>query len=585
MSRRGLLVVIAAGVAALAAAMAARFTHPHDPVSTLRVNGGAYSGVFVEDVLYSAVWLAAGLVAWRRRPENRVGALMTLVGFAWLAPWVLVGGGRLGFGLAALVDELVFALGVHLFLAFPRGYLTTRSERVVVAIMYVDATLIQGAALLARDFTTANCASCPPNPFLVRSQPELANALVTLTRAVALGVAVAVVIILARRWRTASAPARRVLGPVVWSSMLVAASFAVTFALTSPYEGGSWVGLLGALSAVLVPVAFLVGVLRTRLQLAAVGELVVELVRPHRPAELRGMLARALGDPSLDIAFWLPEARRYVDADGEPVPAPQSGAGRGVSVLSHDGEPLAALDYDASLLDDPTLVDHVAAVARLALENSRLQAELRARLLEVRESRSRLVAATDAERRRIERNLHDGAQQTLLALRLAVRLARNRTGGDPEALETQLAEIDAELKGALEELRALAQGVHPPILSEEGLEPALAALARRATIPTRVTCRCPGRLTAPVETAAYYVAAEALANVIKHAHASSVRIDVALTNRHAVVEVDDDGRGGADPLGSGLRGLRDRVEALDGTLEIDSDPGSGTRLRAQIPCA
>jgi signal transduction histidine kinase len=309
----------------------------------------------------------------------------------------------------------------------------------------------------------------------------------------------------------------------------------------------------------------------------------VELGRPHRPTELRDMLARALGDPSLQLAFWLPASGHYVDGEGRPVTPPRADDRRGATVLSHDGHPLAALGYDASLLEEPALVEGVAGAARLALENSRLQAELRARLLEVRESRTRIVAAADAERRRIERNLHDGAQQTLLAVRLAVRLARNRTGEGPEVLDDRLEEIDAELKGALEELRALAHGLHPPVLSEQGLEPALETLARRASLPVQVSCRCP-RLATAVETAVYYVAAEALANVIKHAHASGVRIDVALDDGHAVIAVDDDGDGGADPDGSGLRGLRDRVEALDGTFEITSGPTTGTRLRAEIPC-
>jgi signal transduction histidine kinase len=314
-----------------------------------------------------------------------------------------------------------------------------------------------------------------------------------------------------------------------------------------------------------------------------VADLVLKLDAAPEPAVLRDLLARALGDPSLQLAFWLPDREGYVDADGSPFQLPDD-ARRGVSVLRHDDEPLAALIYDPALLEDPKLLESVSAAARLALENSRLQAELRARLLEVRESRARLVSATDAERRRIERNLHDGAQQTLLGLRLAVRLARNRTDGDPGQLDAQLAEIDAELQAALEELRTLARGVHPAVLSDEGLEAALAALTRRATVPTMLRCECPDRLPAQVEAAAYYVAAEALANVHKHAGATSAQIAVAMDDGHATIEVSDDGRGGADPLGSGLRGLRDRVEALDGTLRIDSRDGAGTSVRAEIPC-
>ena len=183
MTRRMWLAGVAA-VLALAAAVAIRFTDAHDPVSTLRGNYDGHASGLIWDLVFSALWLAAGLFAWRRRPDNRVGPLMVLLGFAYLAPWVLIGFGRLGFGVAALVDELVYAIGAHLFLAFPTGRLTTRLERTVVAVMYIDATVIQAGALFARDFRTANCQLCPPNPFMIRSETELANALVTTTRAV-----------------------------------------------------------------------------------------------------------------------------------------------------------------------------------------------------------------------------------------------------------------------------------------------------------------------------------------------------------------------------------------------------------------
>ncbi len=341
------------------------------------------------------------------------------------------------------------------------------------------------------------------------------------------------------------------------------------------------VARLAGAAVATIPVAFLVGLLRTQLRRSAIGDVVVELAEPHSPTELRDVLARALGDPSLELVFWLSEAERFVDAEGRPAAEPTESHGRAVSTIEHEGVPLAALTYDASLLDDPELVHAVGAAARLALENSRLQAELRAQLLIVRDSRSRIVAAGDAERKRIERNLHDGAQQRLLAIRLAIRLAR-KAGRD--SLDDQLEAIDAELAGALDELRALARGLHPPILTEQGLGPALDTLARRAAIPVDVDVVPAGRMPAAVETAAYYVAAEGLANVVKHAGATHVRIAVGRSNGRAVVEVADDGSGLADAGGSGLRGLRDRVEALDGRLTVRSVPGAGTTLHAELPC-
>jgi signal transduction histidine kinase len=255
-----------------------------------------------------------------------------------------------------------------------------------------------------------------------------------------------------------------------------------------------------------------------------------------------------------------------------------------VTVLEHDGNPIAALVHDRSLLDDPELVQAVGAAASLALENARLQAELRAQLEEVRASRARIVSAGDAERRRLERDLHDGAQQRLLGVRLALQLARGRLADGGAVTDELLAEVDTEVVDALEELRVLARGIHRAILTEEGLAAALAALARRAPVPVELTV-CPQRLPAPVEATAYFVAAEALANVAKHANACRVAIEVTRRNGTLGVQVADDGVGGADPGGAGLRGLRDRVEALDGRLEIESPSGGGTRVSAAIPCA
>jgi signal transduction histidine kinase len=256
-----------------------------------------------------------------------------------------------------------------------------------------------------------------------------------------------------------------------------------------------------------------------------------------------------------------------------------------VTVLEREGNRLAALTHDRALAEEePELIEAVGAAASLALENARLQAELRAQLAEVRASRMRIIAAGDAERRRIERDLHDGAQQRLLGIRLALQLAHGKlaVGGAP--LDELLAQADAEVVGALEELRALARGIHPAILTDDGLAPALAALARRTPLPVDLSV-CSERLPPGVEATAYFVAAEALANVVKHAAASRATVAVARTNGTVAVEVTDDGRGGADPAGTGLRGLRDRVEALDGRLHVESPAAGGSRVTAAIPCA
>ena len=300
--------------------------------------------------------------------------------------------------------------------------------------------------------------------------------------------------------------------------------------------------------------------------------------------ELRDAVARALGDPSLELGFWLPDEGRYVTADGRPL-EPAAGVGPSASVttpIERDGEPLAVLVHDPGV--DGGLVQAVGAAASLAIANARLQAALVAQLAEVRASRTRIVQAGDLERRRIERDLHDGAQQRLLGVRLALRLARSRLeDGNVETASEVLGEADAAVVDAIEELRALARGIHPPILTEEGLGPALSALAGRAPVPIDLSVDA-GRLSPAVEATCYFVAAEATANIVKHATATRARIDVDVADGIVTLVVADDGIGGADVEGDGLRGLRDRVEAVAGRFQVDSPPVGGTRVSAWIPC-
>jgi signal transduction histidine kinase len=274
----------------------------------------------------------------------------------------------------------------------------------------------------------------------------------------------------------------------------------------------------------------------------------------------------------------------YVDPDGHAVVLPAEGSARVATAVERSGRPVGAIVHDASLRDHPELVDAVVAAAGLALENERLQAELRARLEELRASRFRLVETADVERRRLERNLHDGAQQRLVALSLSLALARRDFESDPVAVEL-VERTRSELAEALAELRELARGIHPSLLTDKGLKPALEALANRALVPVELAGLSDERLPAGVEAAAYYLVAEALTNVAKYSQASMASVRVVRENGRVLVEVSDDGIGGADARrGSGLQGLADRVEALDGHLDLHSPPGAGTRIRAEIPC-
>lgn len=303
------------------------------------------------------------------------------------------------------------------------------------------------------------------------------------------------------------------------------------------------------------------------------------------PGALRDALRRSLGDPTLRLAYWVSETRGFVDLRGRPFELPWEGSSQTATMVERDGRRVAALVHDASLRDAPELLEAVTSAASLALENERLHAELRAYVDDLRESRARIVEAGDAERRRLERNLHDGAQQRLVAMSLHLRLLEARLATDPAAAAPLVMELREELAEALDELRELARGIHPAILTDRGLAPALEVVAARSDVPVQLSVS-PERLPEPVEAAIYYIVSEALTNVAKYAQASRVTVEVAHTHGRAVVAVADDGVGGADTNGgSGLRGLADRVAALDGRLHVDSPPGEGTRIHADLPCA
>jgi signal transduction histidine kinase len=349
-----------------------------------------------------------------------------------------------------------------------------------------------------------------------------------------------------------------------------------------PWSFGPAVGIV--LCALALPAAVLA--LATLDAMQTVLHVIARALLAPRAAAtgpVRELLAESLGDRTVAIAYWLPDRQAFVDEVGRPVALPDPGSGRTWTAVERNGRPVAAIVHDAALDTSRELVHAAAAAAALAIDNERLKADLRARLEELRVSRLRIVQAADDARRRIERDLHDGAQQRLVALALELRLLRSRVDGEHAAAVDGIAE---RLDGALTELRELARGIHPAILTEQGLGPALAALAGRAVGPVQADVAIEERLPAPVESAAYFVVAEALTNVAKYAPASDARVQVRRDGLALVVRVADDGAGGVDlEAGSGLRGLKDRLAAVGGVLEIDSPHGHGTRLTARIPCA
>jgi signal transduction histidine kinase len=374
---------------------------------------------------------------------------------------------------------------------------------------------------------------------------------------------------------------------------VLAGAIALTLALDRPGDATAAaeiasLGMLAAFAA--IPFAFLAGLARSRAwRVGALLDVVESLGEASDDGRMARALADAVGDPSLQVVYWLPDREIYVDLAGRPVELPAEGERRASTPVEHGERCVGALIYDRTLNEDPGVVRALANAAALSLENARLHAELRARVEELERSRQRLVEAGMAERRRLERDLHDGAQQRLVALSLQLGLVSTRLdrgAGGVESARELLGGAREEARAALEDLRELARGIHPAVLTDRGLGAALESLADRAPLPVDVSGVPPERLPAAVEAAAYFVVAESLTNVSKYANASHAEVRVGRANGYALIEVRDDGVGGADPsAGTGLRGLADRLSALDGRLEVESSPGHGTVVRARVPCA
>ncbi|HEY6745637.1 MAG TPA: histidine kinase [Mycobacteriales bacterium] len=519
-------------------------------------------------------FIGAGMIAWRHRPDSRFGPLLIAAGLVTPASTLQWADQRLLHTVGQLCDLLLPALWLHVFLAYPTGRLHGRLRRSLVAAGYAVALVLQVLILVLGGFDERHLLG-------VLDQPELAELLqnVQLLGLSALALVGVAALWLQRRSGPAPRPAVALLVDSFGAALIMVA--ALLTAGTFQLPGFEIIRLVTFGVVGLAPLAFLFGLLDARLARSAVGELVVRL-SAGPPADLRDLIARALRDDSLTVAYWLPGDRGWADGHGDPVTLPSGDASRAVTVLEQRGDPLAALIYHPSLRDEPELVAAVGAAAAIALENGRLQAELRARLRDLRGSRSRLIDAAQDERRRLERDLHDGAQQRLVALSLDLSLLQGELT-DPDA-RRRVEQARREVTVSMEELRGIARGIHPAVVSSHGLSVALESVAARTSMPLRLQVGGVPRLPENIEVAAYYVVCESLANTGKHAHATTASIEVRVAGDTLVVVVTDDGVGGADAGGgTGLRGLADRVEALDGRLRVWSPSGGGTRVRAEIP--
>jgi len=523
-------------------------------------------------------YIFAGIVAWRRRPDSSFGPLMILAGFTtqlsilqWTSQPVLNTVGQ-------LCDLLVAAVWLHMFLAYPSGRLAGWAERLTVIIGYLTAVGLQVVILMLGGFDDRHLLAVANRQAAAEVVQNVQ--LITLSALALIGVG-----LLWWRWRSLPRWQRRRPAQIVINCFSVSLVMLAALLIAGAFQLPAFeiLRLATFAAAGLAPLAFLAGLLDARLAKGGVGELLVQLQADPAP-DLRELLAQALRDPTLSLIYWLPQYGSWADQDGSPATLPEADSGRRATIVKQNGEQVAALVYDATLGEEPELVEAVSAAAAIALENGRLEAELRARLLELHGSRTRVVEAQQNERRRLERDLHDGAQQRLVALALELGRLAQRANSDP-ATQTRLERARGEVAESLTELRNIARGLHPAVVSGHGLAVALESLA--AATPLEVQLKTDGlpRLPEQLEVAAYYVVSESLTNAAKHARASRVTIDVGVIDNTLITEIVDDGIGGADSeRGTGLRGLADRVEALNGRLRIWSTLGEGTRVRAEIPC-
>jgi signal transduction histidine kinase len=513
-----------------------------------RLYGWADPGDWVPDLLTGWTMIACGLAGWSRRPQSRSGALLVATGFAWFAPNYAATGVTAMAWLSAHALYLYRGPLVQLALTYPRGRLVRRLDRAAVIAGYAAAVITPVWA----DETATIVLACLLVAVAVRGYVCAAGR--------------------ERRMRLAALQAAAVVAAVLAAVALVrlaATGQAANAATLHAYQAA----LCG------LSLGLLVGLLRGSWERAEVADLVVEL-GATRSGTLRDELARALGDPSLQVGYWVPQPAGFVDSEGRPIPVPDRGSGRSMTMVERDGQPLVVLVHDPVVLGDPGLVEAVSSAARLAAANARLQAEVRGRLAEVGASRRRILEAGDEERGRLERRLRDGALRRLDEVGETLRRARRPAAG---GAGERLARAEVQLAQTQEELRRLARGIHPRELSERGLAAALASLAGDVPLPVKLAVSAAGESLAAA-ACAYFVCSEALANVAKYAAASKVAVSVRSDPGGTTVEIEDDGVGGADPgRGTGLRGLADRVETLGGTLTVDSPPGRGTRLVAVIP--
>jgi signal transduction histidine kinase len=587
LARSGLLAISAGG--AVAAVGGGLLLATSDQLLDPLAYGIQVSLMIVGTVAAALYWLV-------KRPANRLGwALLALA--AVTAVITLQGAtAPLLHSLGVAIEPVFFLLAYYVVFAFPDGRLDGRFEQGLLAAMALYfltgfvpwlffSPMVSGGAPLA------GCNPCPENALMIADRPTIAASYGSDGSYAVIAIMTATLACLVYRLVTATRPRRRALVSVYLPAITLTVPILVfhgviTQLLTLSPDGIDTAGWFVTVSRIILPFGFLLAIVQASLFAAtALKRIVGSIADNPNATRLRATLADALDDPALELAFQVDPAGGYVDSKGgpiDPTPAP----GRSATLVRRNGEAVAAIVHDDALNTDPELVDVAGQALLLALENDRLANELQLTNAELRETRARIVSAGDSERRKIERDLHDGAQQHLVALRIKVALAGELA--DPHVAR-RLADVGDELEEIMADLRDLAQGLYPPALRLYGLRQALANVARRSSPPATVTAAPSlGRYPEDVEAAVYFCCVESLQNVGKHA-GTGARAVVRLweDDGRLCFEVEDDGKG-CDPgsmrsAGSGYTNMSDRMAAVGGTLTVESARGRGTTVRGGLP--
>jgi signal transduction histidine kinase len=569
-------------------AFVATSNHLVDPV--------AY-GLLVADVVLGTVGVALYWLA--RRPGNRTASILLALAAAYACIALQGAADPIVHSVGVLFDPVVFVLSYYAVFAFPHGRLVSRLDKVLVAVpalvilssflpRFFFSPYVTGAAPLAK------CnAACPTNGLMIADRPSIAVGLGKTWQVSAALLAVGIVVAIAYRLATATRPRRRALLPVYVPALLLTVPFGLFQAAGAELihldaNAVSKIGWLLTVGRGTLSYGFLLSILlATMFAGRALKDAVGQLGMNRHPAHLRAVLATALDDPSLDVAFRDPTADGFVDSAGDPFDPGRVGHGQVASPVARDGETISYIVHDRALSADPELVSAAGQAMVLALESGRLQVELGSTIEELRTSRARIAAAGHAERRKIERDLHDGAQQHLFALGLKLDVAAREVADKDPQLAKELSQVGEELNEVLHELRQLGRGMYPPVLRELGLEGALASVAWRSARPTRVVTESVGRHRPEIEAALYFCCLESLQNVARHAGTDAhAEVRLWTSNGDLCFAVEDDGVGfepESTPEGSGFENMRDRLAVFGGALWVEARRPHGTRILGSVP--